>query len=171
MTIRTATDRDAASIAAAEWSTASTPGRLIQRPGEIPVAAFAAKIAELSSIGSYWVAEDEDELVGHASLEPMKMAGNAHVFTLNIVAHPGKTGRGVGTALMAHILGWARTRPELRKIELIVRATNERAISLYQRFGFAEEGRLRGRVSTTDGQFVDDIAMGWFSEGGASGRC
>ena len=164
MTIRTATDGDAAGIAAAEWSTAATPGRLVQRPGEIPAAAFATKIAELSSLGSYWVAEDEGGLVGHAFLEPMKMAGNSHVFTLNIVVHPGKTGRGVGTALMAHLLRWARTRQELRKIELVVRATNERAISLYKRFGFAEEGRLRDRVSTFDGQFVDDIAMAWFPD-------
>jgi putative acetyltransferase len=56
----------------------------------------------------------------------------------------------------------------LRKIELLVRATNGRAISLYKRFGFAEEGRFRDRVSTSDGQFVDDIAMAWFSDRGAA---
>jgi ribosomal protein S18 acetylase RimI-like enzyme len=164
MIIRTATDRDAASIAAAEWSTAATPGRLVQRPGEIPVVAFATKIAELRTLGSYWVAEDEGAAVGHCFLEPMKMAGNSHVFTLNIVVHPGETGRGIGAALMVHLLQWARTRTELRKIELLVRSANERAISLYKRFGFMEEGRLRDRVLTSEGTFIDDIAMAWFSD-------
>lgn len=168
MMIRTATDGDAARIAAAEWSTAEIPGRLIQRPGEIPTAAFAMKIRELRSLGSYWVVEDEGRLVGHCFLEPMKMAGNAHVFTLNIVVHPGETGRGIGPALMAHLLQWARTRPELRKIELLVRATNERAVSLYKKFGFAEEGRLRDRVLTSEEKFVDDLVMAWFPDSGAA---
>jgi putative acetyltransferase len=168
--VRSATESDAPGIAAAEWSTAATPGLLVQRPGEIPVAAFATKIAELSRLGSYWVAEETGALVGHAYLEPMRMAGNAHVFILGIVVHPGRTGRGVGTALMEHLLGWARARPELRKVELNVRATNARAVALYEKHGFVEEGRRRGRVMTVDGAFVDDVLMAWFSDGGVSSR-
>ena len=168
MTIRPAQERDATSIAAAEWSTAATVGLLVQRPGEIPLAAFAAKIAELSTLGSYWVAEEESRVVGHSFLEPMKMVGNSHVFTLNIVVHPGHTERGVGTALLTHLLEWAQRRQDLRKIELLVRATNARAIALYTKHGFVEEGRFRDRVGTTDGQFVDDIAMAWFSDRGAA---
>ena len=162
VTIRSAKESDAPAIAAAEWSTAETPGLLVQRPGEIPVSAFAAKIAALSRLGSYWVAEEGDAVVGHAFLEPMPMAGNAHVFILSIVVHPGRTGRGVGTALMDHLLRWARARPELRKVELNVRATNARAVALYEKHGFIEEGRRLGRVATADGTFIDDVLMAWF---------
>jgi len=168
VTIRVAQERDANSIASAEWTTAATAGLLVQRPGEIPVTAFAAKIAELGALGSYLVAEEESRIVGHAFLEPMRMTGNSHVFTLNIVVHPGHTERGVGTALLTHLLAWARERRGLRKVELLVRATNARAISLYRRHGFVEEGRFRDRVATPVGEFIDDIAMAWFSDGGAA---
>jgi len=47
------------------------------------------------------------------------------------------------------------------KVELLVRATNERAIRLYRALGFVEEGRFRDRVRLPDGTLVDDIAMAW----------
>lgn len=164
--IRIAEQRDAAAIAQGEWDTAATPGRLVGRPGEIPLAAFAAKIAELSRYGCYWVAEEGGAAIGHSFLDPMEMAGNAHVFRLNIVVHPGHTARGVGTALMTEMMRWAGGRAGLEKIELLVRASNTRAIALYRRFGFVEEGRLRARVRTEDGRFLDDLAMAWFPQRG-----
>ena len=50
----------------------------------------------------------------------------------------------------------------VEKIELMVRATNLRAIHLYQSLGFTDEGRIRRRVKTADGTYHDDIAMGLF---------
>ena len=44
------------------------------------------------------------------------------------------------------------------------RATNERAIRLYLKLGFIEEGRFRKRVRLRDGELVDDIAMAWFPD-------
>ncbi|MBC8131868.1 MAG: GNAT family N-acetyltransferase [Deltaproteobacteria bacterium] len=85
---------------------------------------------------------DDGRVAAHAFLEPMRMMGNAHVFTLNIVVHPGNTERGIGKALMTHMLSWAKEHPDLRKIELIVRSTNERAIGMYRKLGFVEEGRF-----------------------------
>ena len=53
-----------------------------------------------------------------------------HVFRLTIVVHPEFTGHGVGTALMVELMEWAKRSPKVRKIELLVRATNERAVHL-----------------------------------------
>jgi putative acetyltransferase len=166
MQIRIAEERDAAAIAQGEWDTAATPGMLVGRPGEIPVSAFVTKIAELSSRGCYWVAEESDAVIGHAFLDPMKMAGNSHVYHLNIVVHPGHTARGVGTALMRHLMTWAKDRAEVGKVELLVRASNTRAVALYRKFGFVDEGRLRARVRTPDGRFLDDLAMAWYPNRG-----
>jgi RimJ/RimL family protein N-acetyltransferase len=94
----------------------------------------------------------------------MRMAGNAHVFQLTIVVHPGFTGLGIGTALMQQMLDWARAHPALSKIELLVRAENLRAVALYRKFGFVEEGRLRRRVQTVGGRFLDDLVMGWMPQ-------
>jgi len=160
--IRRAEPTDAPHIARGERDTAAVPGLLVGRPGEIAPDAYAAKIAALAPLGCYWVAEDSGAVIAHAFLDPMTMAANAHVFHLNIVVHPGFTGRGVGTALMRELLTWARTHAALEKIELLVRETNAPARSLYERCGFVEEGRLRHRVKTEAGEHVDDIAMAWF---------
>ena len=95
ITIRPAEPRDAEAIARGEWATAETPGLLVGRPGEIPLEAFRAKIAELALSGCYRVAERDGTVVGHAMLDPMKLAANRHVFHLTIVVHPVHTGAGI----------------------------------------------------------------------------
>lgn len=162
MTIRQAIIQDAPAIAAAEAETARQPGLLVSRPGEIPLEAYASKIQALAVRGRYIVAEENGHLVGHAFLDPMELNAVSHVFRLSIVAHPGSLGRGIGAALLADLLEWAESDPRVGKIELLVRATNTRAIQLYEKFGFTEEGRFRSRIKLPDGQMIDDIAMAWF---------
>ena len=70
----------------------------------------------------------------------------------------------VGEALMRELIDWAKRTPRVRKIELLMRATNQGAVRLYSKFGFFEEGRFKDRVRLPHGKFVDDIAMGWFPE-------
>ena len=160
--IRPATIDDADTIWKAEVATAQVPGRLLSRPDELELSSFEAKLRLLSDSGGYVVAVDGGRVCGHAVLEPMSLASRSHVLSLTIVVHPGQTGRGIGTALLTHLQGWARSKPEVRKVELLVRATNAGARRLYERFGFVEEGRFRERVRLPNGEFVDDIAMAWF---------
>ena len=65
---------------------------------------------------------------------------------------------------MIHALQWARTTLKVEKIELMVRATNERAVHLYQSLGFLEEGRIRKRVKAISDVYHDDIAMALFMQ-------
>jgi len=64
---------------------------------------------------------------------------------------------------MRDLMDWAEQTPRVEKIELLVRATNEREIRSYLKLEFIQEGRFRNRVRLRDGEFVDDIAMAWFS--------
>jgi ribosomal protein S18 acetylase RimI-like enzyme len=162
ITVRIAEQDDAVGIATAERETAGTPGLLVGIPGEIPLGAYKEKIASLSERGRYIVAEETGVLVGHAFLDPMEMLANAHVFRLTVVVRPGCRGRGIGRALLQDLLAWASSDPRVRKVELLVRATNARAIRLYRDMGFVEEGRFRRRVRLADGSYIDDIAMAWF---------
>ena len=68
-------------------------------------------------------------------------------------------GRGVGTALVAAAIEWARARG-LHKLALSVFPHNHIAITLYRNFGFVEEGRLRRHVRRANGQLWDLIEMG-----------
>jgi ribosomal protein S18 acetylase RimI-like enzyme len=162
MQIRIATPADAEAIAAAEEETRRTPGLLVGHPGEVPVAAYRAKIAKLETDGRYIVAEEDGAPIGHAFLDPMPMRGNAHVFTLTIVVHPGHVERGIGRALLGDLLDWAQCDPRVGKVELNVRAGNRRAQHLYRSFGFVEEARFRNRVHRIDGGYEDDLGMAWF---------
>jgi ribosomal protein S18 acetylase RimI-like enzyme len=165
--IRTATVEDAPLLAAAEMATARTPGLLVSKPEELNANAFAARIAELEAPGlrgRYIVACNErNEIVGHALLDPMPLTRVAHVFRLTIVVHPGNTDRGVGRSLMSDLQRWSRTNSRVEKIELMVRATNARAIALYRSCGFVEEGRFAKRIKLEDGSYIDDLAMAWFA--------
>ncbi len=165
MNIRSAAFSDAGAIAAAERATAETPGLLVGLPGEIPVRAYADKIAALESGGRYVVAEEDGALAGHAFLDPMEMAANAHVFRLTLVVHPGRRGQGGGRRLLDDLLAWAAAEARVGKVELLVRSTNTAAIRLHRGAGFVEEGRLRQRVRLPDGSVVDDVAMAWFPAG------
>ena len=167
LVLREATAADAEAIAAAEHRTAETPGLLNALPGEIPVAAFRDKILQMaaSERGLYLVAERDGQVIGHLLLDPLPLALNAHVVSLNIVVHPGATDRGIGRRMLDHAVAWARENPLVEKIELRVRAGNDRAIHLYESFGFVEEGRLRRRLKLADGTYIDDIEMGLFVEG------
>src|SRR5690349_7078473 len=143
--VRQARVEDAAALCSAEREISRTPGLLVSQPDEIAPGAYASLIAALADgSGCYLVAEDDGgRIVGHAFLEPMDLRAVRHVFRLTIVVHPGESGRGIGTALMRALADWARREPAVRKVELIVRATNRRARALYEKFGFVEEGRFR----------------------------
>lgn len=160
--IRPAEVADAEDIAGGEAATALTPGLLVGRPGEISLDAYRAKISNLATPGFYLVAEEWGRVVGHAFLDPMAMAATSHVFRLNVVVYPDFVGRGIGTALVRELMDRAAGDARVGKVELLVRAGNERAIRLYRRCGFTEEGRLRRRIRLPDGSYLDDIAMAWF---------
>jgi ribosomal protein S18 acetylase RimI-like enzyme len=165
ISVRSACVEDAPMLCAAERAVARTPGLLISRPEELLPEAFVALIEKLTeSAGCYFVAEENGSSVGHALLNPMDLAALSHVFRLTVVVHPGQSGRGIGSALMRAVCDWARHSPAVHKVELLVRSTNEPALGLYRKFGFVEEGRLRDRVRLSDGSFVDEVSMAWFSK-------
>lgn len=162
-TIRRAGKGDAAALCAAEKATALTPGLLVSQPHELQVEAFEQKIEFLEQQGMYLVAERDGVLAGHALLEPLGLIAQAHVFSLTIVVHPGHVGLGIGTALMTELMAWAQGHPRVEKVELRVRATNARALALYKRFGFVEEGRFEQRIRQPDGSYIADISMARFT--------
>ncbi len=68
-------------------------------------------------------------------------------------------GRGVGSALLAAAIEWARER-NLHKLSLSVFAHNAAAIALYRKFGFVEEGRRVKHYRRASGELWDAIEMG-----------
>lgn len=61
--------------------------------------------------------------------------------------------------LLAGLIDRAREDLTLEKIELNVRAGNERALRLYRSLGFVEEARWSRRVKLGPAEYLDDIGM------------
>jgi RimJ/RimL family protein N-acetyltransferase len=67
--------------------------------------------------------------------------------------------RGVGAALLAAAIDWARERG-LHKLSLSVFPHNSAAIALYRKFGFVEEGRRVKHYRRASGELWDAVDMG-----------
>ena len=68
-------------------------------------------------------------------------------------------GRGVGSALLAAAIDWARGEG-MHKLSLSVFPHNAAAIALYRKFGFVEEGRRVKQYRRASGELWDTIDMG-----------
>ena len=72
-------------------------------------------------------------------------------------------GHGVGRAITAYMLRYGFQWLNLNRIELSVLVTNERAIALYQKLGFATEG-VKRQSQYKSGQYVDVCFMAILKE-------
>lgn len=68
-------------------------------------------------------------------------------------------GKGYGTEAIKLIQEFAFNKLNLHKLDLEVRAYNERAIRCYKKCGFKEEGRIRENYFI-DGKYTDTLFMG-----------
>lgn len=103
----------------------------------------------LDSLRSYecWLMFEGSQQVGHGVIQVI--ADEAHL--LNITVKPQSQGRGLGLALLEHLMVRARER-QARECFLEVRASNASAYRLYERYGFNEVGRRRGYYPAVDGR-------------------
>ena len=71
----------------------------------------------------------------------------------------GYRSQGLGTQLMAALVGWAKQRGA-HKVCLELWPHNERARGLYEKFGFVVEGNYRRHWRRRDGSLWDAVSMG-----------
>lgn len=108
------------------------------------------------------VAEGDGELLGYQVLElyAASIHSMSHVGQVGTFLHPGARRRGIGRALFAATVGFARAR-EYRKFVIQVRASNGAAQAFYQSLGFAPCGRFARHV-VMDGVEDDEVLMEYF---------
>jgi RimJ/RimL family protein N-acetyltransferase len=61
-------------------------------------------------------------------------------------------GRDIGRSLLEALEGWAQSKG-LHRLELMVNYNNERAIRLYEKFGFEREG-VKRHALRVDGRYI-----------------
>lgn len=105
------------------------------------------------------VAEVDGRVAASATLDRLRPGLVRHVGVLAVGVAPGYQRLGLGRALLGALIDHAR-RVGLVRLELYVRADNDRARALYASFGFELEGVRRKFVRLPDGSWVDDHVMG-----------
>lgn len=98
-------------------------------------------VARLTPAGPwrYWVAESEQEIVGHVWLQIIEKIPNPvaepeyHAYVTNCYVRPDVRGRGVGTSLLKTALAWCREAG----VDATILWPSEKSRSLYLRHGFA----------------------------------
>lgn len=92
-----------------------------------------------SSHSTMLLALDGDEIVGNACLQGNGNPRFCHRMALAISVRKSHWGQGVGSSFMKHLIAFAKENGAT-VISLEVRSDNERAKSLYRKFGFVSFG-------------------------------
>ncbi len=107
----------------------------------------------------FLIAEINGEIAGSCSISTNeKRVRSLHFGELGIVVLKKFWGFGVGYNLMEEAVRYGK-EAGLRKINLDTRADNEKAISLYKKLGFKEEGIIT-RGTVINGEFYNLLVMG-----------
>ena len=156
MQIRPATDADASAI----WAIMEPiirAGETYTLPCDMNRAAALAYW--FSPEREVFVAEDGSEIVGTYCLQANQKGGGAHVANCGYMTATSATGRGVARAMCAHSLDRARERGFRAMRFNFVISSNERAVRLWQSFGFEIVGRLPGAFHHPTHGYVDALIM------------
>lgn len=140
-------------------------GGLARVESEITPEYIAHNLEQATRNGMSLVALSGHQIVGEIHAYRLVPQVFAHVFSeLTIAVHPDFQGKGIGKQLFTEFLTEVEmNHPEILRVELIARESNQKAIQFYQKLGFQIEGRLERRIANKNG-FEADIPMAWLKK-------
>jgi ribosomal protein S18 acetylase RimI-like enzyme len=106
-----------------------------------------------------FVAEVDGEVLGTYYIRANQAGGGQHVCNCGYMTHAEATGRGVARAMCEHSLQHARAKGYRGMQFNFVISTNERAVKLWQSFGFDILTRLPGAFLHPTRGYVDALLM------------
>ena len=110
-------------------------------------------------INDVFVAQADGDIVGTYFLRPNQAGGGAHVANCGYMTAPWARSRGIARAMCAHSLEYAKERGYRAMQFNFVVSTNERAVRLWQDFGFQIVGRLPQAFQHPQEGYVDALVM------------
>lgn len=100
----------------------------------------------------------EEIIIGDAVLNVYASPRMRHSASIGIMVHKDYQNMGVGSALMKTLIDLADNWLMLVRVELEVYEDNERAIHLYEKFGFVKEG-VKKMAVIKGGRYINGIMM------------
>lgn len=101
----------------------------------------------------------DGKIVAMASVKAAPEFTVSHIGEIGISVLKDFWGIGLGTALLAEVIYWSESASPLHRLELTVQKRNERAIHLYQKFGFETEAVMERGARDARGDFLDVLLM------------
>src|SRR5689334_16393349 len=158
ITTRSSTPQDAEAVSACVDAVARER-RYLGNTSGFSAEQTRAFISSLSDSGGIQiVVVAEGKIVGWCDVTPLPFEGMRHVGRLGMGLLPPFRGRGLGRRLVREALSYVFAK-NLNRVELEVFASNKIAVGLYEREGFAIEGRKRC-ARFLDGVWDDLLIMG-----------
>jgi RimJ/RimL family protein N-acetyltransferase len=106
-----------------------------------------------------FVAEIEGKVVGWIVFKSQERKRMHHTGSFAIMLQKDFRNKGIGKLLIHELLRWAEEHPIIEKVSLGTFSTNSRAIELYKKLGFVEEGRKVNEFKFNENEYVDDVLM------------
>lgn len=161
--VRSATENDAKSLSEVRLQIDGETENMDREPGEayIDEEGFKRVIKADTECARnlFLVAEVNGEIAGFSRCEGSKLKRYAHKVEFGVGVLKKYWGYGIGTNLLGESILWADSNG-IKKIELNVLETNEKAAELYKRFGFEVEGVLKKDKLLSDGKYYNNLLMG-----------
>ena len=160
ITVRPSSPADAAAVQDLYRRVSRASGGLARQPNEITEEYVRHFLSRAQGIGL--VAEQAKQVVAEIHTYASGLRIFAHVLgDLTVAVDTAVQGQGLGRRLFIELLTAVQAQfPHVRRVELLVRESNARAIALYKQLGFRQEGRFEGRVAGEHG-LEADIPMAW----------
>lgn len=106
----------------------------------------------------YWyVAEENGKVIGLGILMNHGNLRKKHVGVITLIVNSDYQNKGVGSLLMDKLISLSESLNVIR-LELCVFRDNYKAINLYKKFGFKEEG-IKVKSALNNGEYIDEIMM------------
>jgi RimJ/RimL family protein N-acetyltransferase len=161
--IRSAAEQDAKSLSEIRLQLDSETENLDREPGEafLSEEAFRGLIRDdtASSRNIFLVADAGGQIVAFSRCEGKTLKRFAHKVEFGVAVLKDYWGYQIGYNLLSASISWADANG-IKRIELHVLETNEKAIRLYKKLGFEVEGILRKNKLLSDGKYYDTVVMG-----------
>lgn len=163
VTIREANPEDAASLITYVTSLLEEPASFL----EMSKGEFTLTIEEemkflddcrKSKNSIFIVAEENGQIIGNLTCLGNHRAKIRHNVVLGISVEKRYRNRGVGSRLMEYAITWSKETQIVKRIELYVFKTNDRAIHLYRKFGFVIEGEKQKAIKVND-DYINEYIM------------
>ena len=101
-----------------------------------------------------------DKIAGIVNITADQRKRVRHIGDLFIVIGKKYWNNGLGSLLLEEVVEWAQASSILRRLQLTVQTRNLAAVHLYQKHGFAIEGRQERGAYIEEGEFIDIYLMG-----------